>query len=180
MRDADDIRTVYGRSGGGALPFQRHMADPAIGVVTPFAMTGDALPMEGAFQSRLTQIGGLSLLPVALAAGRDMPFGAVMVTGGATLIHSSHLGVKLMVEMDGAVLIDQFVQDEHLRGFRQIVPAGDVDLGHPGTVGQAGILGRRCLTGMALTAVDFGHFSGRQVGGRAERDGQADDDSDDG
>ena len=67
VRQADNIGRVRLRFFD--IPaLQRHMADFTVGVMAPFAMTGNALTMVGTLQSGLTQIAGIGIVAVTIAA----------------------------------------------------------------------------------------------------------------
>lgn len=86
------------------------MANDTFGIVTPFAVAAEALPMVRAFETGLAQVGRIRFASVALAAWRYMARRAIVMAGFASLIHIRHLGMNLVIEMHRPVLVNQFIQ----------------------------------------------------------------------
>ena len=97
------------------------MANDAFGIMAPFTMAAEALPVIGAFQAGLSQIIRIGFAAMTFPARRNMSRRAVMVTGLASFIHIRHLRVNFMIEMDRAILIDELIE-QHIQAddnFRQ-------------------------------------------------------------
>jgi hypothetical protein len=86
------------------------MAHDALGIMAPFAMAAETLPMIGAFEAGLAEICRVGLAAMALAARLNLAGRAVMMAGLASLVHAGHLGMNLMIKMHRPILIDKLIQ----------------------------------------------------------------------
>jgi hypothetical protein len=90
------------------------MADITIAFVAPFAMTAKALPVEGAFETRLSQVGGVGWAPMALTAGEDTARRVVVVANRASRAHDFHIGMKFVGEGYRLVYGHQFIEFNYI------------------------------------------------------------------
>ena len=95
------------------------MADYALRVVTPLSVTGQALSMIGTFETGLPQVVGIRLAAVAFSAGRDVAGRAIVVTDAAAIVHFGHTRVPLVIEVDGLIGLNEFIDQKRIRRFDQ-------------------------------------------------------------
>ena len=130
--------------------------------MTPFAMTGEALAMVGAFKAWLTEIGGVGFSAVAGFTGLNFIGGAVVMAGGAISPHLGHPGVPFMIEMDRLIKIGDIIEEHRIGRFSQAVGIGAVSQRNAGTGFQAFIGGGGIIAGMTGFAIHLGHFPRRR------------------
>ena len=111
-----DIRVGNPDDIGGINRLIRHqltigweMTEDALGIMAPFAMTGKAMTVIGAFQAGLAKVVRIGFSAVAIFAWLYFIFWAIMVTGGALSSHLSHSGMQFMIEMHRLVEVGKFI-----------------------------------------------------------------------
>lgn len=137
-------------------PLHRHVADFAVGIMAPFTVAGNALPMVGSLKTRLTEIGRIGFAAVTLRARRDFSGRTVMVAGATAVSHSGHFRMQFMIEVDGAVLIDQPVEDQKVGSLGVLMLLDIMGDKEPWAGFEARIIGGRIDAEMAFGAVYFG------------------------
>ena len=78
--------------------------------MTPFPVAGEALPVIGAFQARLTKVVRVGLAAVTILARLYLIGGTIVMTGAAFPSHLGHSGMQLMIEMNRLIKVDQVIQ----------------------------------------------------------------------
>jgi hypothetical protein len=113
VRYAHDIGGI---SAGGMqkISIGGAVANYAFGIMAPFAVATETLTMIRALKTWLSKVGWIGLTAVTFAARGNMPWRAVMMTGLASLIHTGHLRMKLMIEMYRAVLVHEFIEEHRI------------------------------------------------------------------
>lgn len=157
VRDSHDIGGVFARGQHGFC-IVGIVADDTLGVVAPLAVAAKALTVIGALEARLAEIVGISLAAVTFTAGRNLAGRAEMVAGFASLVHVRHLSVDLMIEMYGAVLINQFIEQERIGRLGNLMFRGRLRPGQVGTGFETGIIAGGIGAGMALDTIKFQPF----------------------
>lgn len=107
VREPHDIRSV--RSRRQFLSLGGKVADNALSVMAPFAVTAKALTMICSLQSRLAEIGFIAVRLVALFARRDLPRRTEVVAGAAVVSHLRHAGMQLMVKIHRLIKIGDLI-----------------------------------------------------------------------
>lgn len=98
VRNTDNISRV--RLSRQRLAHGRKVTEVALGIMTPFAMTREALSVKRAFEPRLAQTGGLV---VTFSTGRELSLRTIVVAGGASLAQPNHIGVVFVIEINRLV-----------------------------------------------------------------------------
>ena len=155
VRDSHDIGRV-GRDGCHALALLGKVTNRALGVMTPLAVTTQALTVVGTLQPRLLEGVRVVGSAVTLLAGRNSAGRREMVTGLTVRLHFRHSRMDLVVEMHWAIEIGDLIQNHYRWGFCQLMLdpflVGDTQCG---TWLEAHVFGGRFRASMALQAVEF-------------------------
>ena len=149
---------------GQRFPFGGGMADDALSVVAPLAMATEALTMIGPFETRLAEIGGISLSSVTIFAGLNFVTGAVMMTGAAVAAHFGHPGMNLMIEFYRLIKVSQFIQQHRFRRFRKTMLVDAVSHRKSRTGAKAVVFHGRAGASVTNLTIHFRHLvAGRNV-----------------
>ena len=111
-----------------------------------------------AFKAGLTEIGWIGLTAMAFVARRNMAGRTVVMASLASLIHTGHLGVNLMIEMDRPILINKLIQEHRIGRLGHPMLANIFLPSHTWTGLEAGIRHYRIGASMAFKTIHLELF----------------------